>query len=286
MENVLSKIYEYLATYGLSIIAAIAIIVIGRWIAKLISKLIGKGLAKTNLDKTVSKFVKNLCYIIILLFVIIAALSKLGIQTTSFIALIGAAGLAVGLALQGSLANFASGVLMLTFKPFKIGDFVEIAGSSGTVKQIQIFNTVLNAPDNVKIIVPNAKVTGDKIKNYTANKIRRVDLIVGISYADDLQKAKQVIEHTLASDERVLKNPAPTVAVSELGDNSVKFVVRPWCNCENYWEVYFDITAKIKLSLDQNSISIPYPQLDIHVKDGSHKELVEAGAQTAKIAGH
>ena len=196
---------------------------------------------------------------------IIAAVGKLGVPIIQFAVVLGAAGLAIGLALQGSLANFASGVLMLIFKPFKVGDFVEVAGAKGTVAEIQIFNTVVTSPDNVKIIVPNAQVTGGNILNYSVNGTRRVDLIVGISYEDDLKKAQQVIERVLAGDDRVLKDPAPTVAVSELADSSVNFVVRPWVKAADYWDVYFDMTAKVKLSLDQNGISIPYPQRDVHM---------------------
>lgn len=265
MEDVADKIYEYLATYGLSVLAAAVIFFVGRWLAKLISKLVGKGMTKAKVDKTLVIFGQNLCYTALLIFVIIATLAKLGIQTASFIAVVGVAGLAVGLALQGSLANFASGVLMLIFKPFKVGDFVEAAGAKGTVKEIQIFNTVLVAPDNVKVIIPNAQVTGGNILNYSVNGTRRVDLVVGVSYEDDLKKAQKVIEQVLVTDDRVLKDPAPTVAVSELGDSSVNFVVRPWVKSADYWDVYFDITAKVKLSLDQNGISIPYPQRDIHM---------------------
>lgn len=272
MQSISEKIYEYLATYGLSVVAAVVIFIVGRWLAKLISKLVGKGMTKAKMDKALVKFIENLCYIALLTFVIIAALSKLGIQTASFIAVVGAAGLAVGLALQGSLANFASGVLMLIFKPFKVGDFVEAAGAKGTVKEIQIFNTVLASPDNVRIIIPNAQVTSGSIMNYTANGTRRVDLTVGVSYEDDLKKAQQVIRQVLADDDRILKEPPATVAVSELGDSSVNFVVRPWVKSADYWDVYFDVTAEVKLRLDKNGISIPYPQIDIHMKNGSKKK--------------
>ena len=265
MEDTVEKIYEYLAVYGLRILAAAVIFFVGRWLAKLVSKLVGKGMTKAKVDETLVIFGQNLCYTALLIFVIIATLAKLGIQTASFIAIIGVAGLAVGLALQGSLANFASGVLMLIFKPFKVGDFVEIAGAKGTVKEIQIFNTVLASPDNIRVIVPNAQVTSSNILNYSVNGTRRVDLVVGVSYEDDLKKAQQVIEQVLAGDARILKDPAVTVAVSELGDSSVNFVVRPWVKSADYWDVYFDITAKVKLSLDQNGISIPYPQRDVHM---------------------
>ena len=161
---------------------------------------------------------------------------------------------------------------MIIFRPFKVGDFIEAAGTKGTVKEIGIFNTIINTPDNIRVFIPNAKLTGDNIMNYTANGTRRVDLVVGVSYEDDLKKAKEVIEGVLAGDEKVLEEPSPTVAVVELGDSSVNFVVRPWVNADDYWDVYFDITAKIKLSLDQNGISIPYPQRDIHMKNNSSNQ--------------
>lgn len=268
MEDILQKIYEYLATYGLKIVAAVVIFVVGRLVAKLIAGLVGKAMVKAKVDKTLANFVQNLCYVALLVFIIIAAMAKLGIQTASFIAIVGAAGLAIGLALQGSLANFASGVLMLMFKPIKVGDFVEVGGAKGTVQEVQIFNTILNSPDNVRIIVPNAQVTGSNIMNYTVNGTRRVDLVVGVSYDDDLKEARKVIETVLSSDERILKEPAPTVAVSELADSSVNFVVRPWVKAVDYWDVYFDMTGSIKVALDLQGITIPYPQQDIHIKDG------------------
>ena len=189
-------------------------------------------------------------------------------RTTSFAVIVGAAGLAIGFALQGSLANFAAGIMLIIFKPFKGGDFVELAGQKGTVKEIQIFNTILNSPDNVRIIIPNGQVTGSNIVNYTVNGTRRVDLVVGVSYDDDLKKARQVIEQVLAGDDRILSDPPVTVAVSELADSSVNFVVRPWVKTADYWDVYFNITEGIKLALDKNGITIPYPQRDIHMKGG------------------
>ena len=271
MDELLVKIYEYLAEYGLKVLGAIVIFIVGRWIAKLLANLVEKSLSKAKVDKTLTKFANSICYVAILIFVIIAAIGILGVPIVQFSVVVGAAGLAIGLALQGSLANFASGVLMLIFKPFKVGDFVEVSGAKGTVKEIQIFNTVLAAPDNVRVIIPNAQITGGNILNYTVNGTRRVDLVVGVSYEDDLKKAKNVIEESLASDERILKAPAPTVAVSELGDSSVNFVVRPWVKPSDYWDVYFGMTEKIKLNLDENGISIPFPQRDIHIKNGSNK---------------
>ncbi|MFC1738889.1 mechanosensitive ion channel family protein [Planctomycetota bacterium] len=270
-EEILNAIYGYIAEYGLKVVGAIVIFIVGRWIAKLLSNLITKALTKAKVDKTLTKFAGSLCYIALLIFVIIAAVGTLGVPIVQFSVVIGAAGLAIGLALQGSLANFASGVLMLIFKPFKVGDFVEVAGAKGTVKEIQIFNTILASPDNIRVIIPNAQVTGGNMMNYTVNGTRRVDLVVGVSYEDDLKKAQQVIEQVLADDDRILKDPAATVAVSELGDSSVNFVVRPWVKPEDYWDVYFDVTEKVKLSLDQNGISIPYPQRDIHMKNVSNK---------------
>ncbi|MFC1739826.1 mechanosensitive ion channel family protein [Planctomycetota bacterium] len=271
MEDILNAIYEYIAQYGLKVVGAIVIFLVGRWIAKLLANFVEKALTKAKVDKTLTKFATSLCYIALLIFVIIAAVGILGVPIIQFSVVIGAAGLAIGLALQGSLANFASGVLMLIFKPFKVGDFVEMAGAKGTVKEIQIFNTVLASPDNVRVIIPNAQVTGGNILNYSVNGTRRVDLIIGVSYEDDLKKAQEVIEQVLAGDDRVLKDPPATVAVSELGDSSVNFVVRPWVKSADYWDVYFDITAKVKLSLDQNGISIPYPQRDVHMINVSNK---------------
>jgi len=276
MEDILKAIYEYLAKYGLQIVAALLIFLIGRWLAGVLSRLVEKGLVKSKVDKTIAKFAKHLTYIGLLVFVVIAALARLGVETTQFAVALGAAGLAIGLALQGSLANFASGFLVILFRPFKVGDFIEAAGVKGTVKEIQIFNTIIDTPDNVRIIIPNGQVTGGNILNYTANGTRRVDLAVGVSYEDDLKKAKEVIERVLAGDNRVLKDPAATVAVSELGDSSVNFVVRPWVKASDYWNAYFDITGKVKVALDENGISIPYPQRDVHIKTESGKEAVRA----------
>lgn len=269
IEAILQKVYEYLAQYGFKVIGALIIFLIGRWLAKIISRWIEKALIKSRFDKTLAKFVKNLSQIVLLVFVVMVALAPLGVETTQFAVVVGAAGLAIGLALQGSLANFASGFLMIMFRPFKVGDFIEAAGVKGTVKEIQIFNTIVNTPDNIRVIIPNAQITGGNVLNYTVNGTRRVDLVIGISYEDDLKKAKTVIESVLASDDRVLKDPNPTVAVYELGDSSVNFVVRPWVNSTDYWDVYFDITSKVKLALEENDITIPFPQRDVHIKNGS-----------------
>ena len=266
MKEAMSKIYEYLVLNGLSIIYAIVILVVGRWLAKIISKLIGRAMERAKVDPTLIGFISNFSYIAMLVFVIIAAMAKVGIQTASFIAALGAAGLAVGFALQGSLSNFASGVLILIFKPLTIGDYVEVGGVAGTVKNIHIFNTVLNSPDNIRIIVPNSQITGGNIKNYTVNGTRRIDLIVGISYDDDPAQAKRIIQGILGEEKRLLPDPVPTVAVSELGDSSVNLVVRPWVKNVDYWAVRFDLIEKIKVTLDLNGITIPYPQRDVHIK--------------------
>ncbi|MHC4483190.1 MAG: mechanosensitive ion channel family protein [Planctomycetota bacterium] len=269
METIVDTISGYLAEYGLQVLGALAIFFVGRWLAGIISRVVEKTLVKANVDKTIAKFVKNLTHVLVLIFAVIAALATLGVETTQFAVVIGAAGLAVGLAWQGSLANFASGFLMIIFRPFKVWDFIEAAGVKGTVREIQIFNTIINTPDNIRVIIPNAKLTGDNIMNYTANGTRRVDLVVGVSYEDDLKKATQVIEGVLAGDERVLKDPAPTVAVFELGDSSVNLVVRPWVKAADYWDAYFDITGKVKVALEGNGITIPFPQRDVHIKGQS-----------------
>jgi small conductance mechanosensitive channel len=265
MEQILNKLYEYVLTYGLNIIAAVLIFLIGRWLARVISRITEKVMLRSNVEVTLASFTKHIVYFGLLAFVIIAALNKLGMQTASFIAVIGAAGLAIGLALQGSLANFAAGVMLILFKPFKAGDFVEVAGSTGTVKEVHIFNTILHTLDNRKVIVPNAKVTGDSIINLTTLDKRRVDLVFGISYKDDIKTAKEALEHVVMSDPRVLKDPKPSIAVSELSDSSVNLVCRPWVKPEDYWGVYFDTVEKGKLEMEKRGITIPFPQRDVHL---------------------
>jgi small conductance mechanosensitive channel len=230
-----------------------------------------KGLHRAHIDPTLGKFVRNLAYFALLAFVAITALGSLGVPNASFVATVGAAGLAVGLALQGSLSNFAAGVLLIIFKPFKVGDFVEIAGAGGTVQEIQIFNTVIHSPDNVRVIVPNAQVTSGNIKNYTANDKRRLDMVIGISYGDDIAKARQIISGILQGDSRVVKDPAPVVAVLGLGDSSVDIAVRPWVKPADYWTCHFDLHEQIKVSLEQSGITIPFPQRDIHIHNGQLK---------------
>jgi small conductance mechanosensitive channel len=269
MEAIGRKVLEFLEAHWLDVVAAIVIFVVGRWLAKVISKLVGKAMTKARVDATLTSFVENLCHVALIVLVVVAALDKLGVPTTNFAVVVGAAGLGIAFALQGSLANFAAGVMLIIFKPFKVGDFVELAGVTGTVKEIQIFNTILNSPDNVRVIVPNSQVTGGNVMNYTVNGTRRIDLVMGVSYDDDLKKAQQVIERVLAEDSRILKDPPPEVAVSELGDSSVDFVVRPWVKAADYWDVRFDTTRKLKLALDESGITMPYPQYEIRMKSGA-----------------
>ncbi len=259
------NIVEILAGYAMSILMALVVFLVGKWIVRRITNLLVSVLRKINgMDETLVKFLENIVYYILMIVVILAALSELGIETTSFMAILGAAGLAIGLALQGSLGNFASGVMIILFKPFKVGDVVTAAGVTGSVQEVSIFNTVMITPDNQKIIVPNSAITNDSITNINANPTRRVDLVVGIGYDDDIKKAKNVLNSIVEADERVLKEKGITVAVSELADSSVNFVVRAWVNTPDYWAVKFDLTETIKITFDNEGISIPYPQQDVH----------------------
>ena len=265
MEDLIEKILELLTIYGLKVIAAIVVFIVGRWIAKGLTKFAENVMNKRQVDPTIVSFVANMTYIALLVFVVLAALGQLGIQTTSFIAVIGAAGLAIGLALQGSLANFAAGFLMIIFRPFKVGDYIEGAGVAGTVEATQIFTTQLKTPDNKTVIIPNAALTAGNITNYSAKGTRRVDLVFGIGYGDDIDHAKKVIMDVLAKEERILKDPTTTIGVVELADSSVNFAVRPWVKVDDYWNVYFNLTENIKKSFDSEGISIPFPQRDVHM---------------------
>jgi small conductance mechanosensitive channel len=265
VSSLASKIYELVTIYGIKVIAAFVIFVVGRWVVKGITNFIKRIMDKRDVDKTLTSFVGNLSYVALLIFVIIAALNQLGIQTASFIAVIGAAGLAIGLALQGSLSNFAAGVLMIIFKPFKVNDYIEGGGVAGIVEEIQIFTTMLKSPDNKSIIVPNSRIMGDVITNFTTKGTRRVDLVFGISYGDDIDKARQVIREIIDQDQRVLKDPAPMVVVSELADNSVNLTARAWTSVSDYWGFFFDTTEMVKKRFDAEGITIPFPQRDVHV---------------------
>ena len=277
MEGIIDKIYQLLTVYGLKVLAALAIFIIGRWVAKGVRKLVERLMVKSKVDPTLISFTSNMAYIGLLAFIFIAALGQLGIQTTSFIAVLGAAGLAVGLALQGALSNFAAGFLLIIFRPFKVGDLIEGAGVFGVVEAIQIFTTQLKTADNKTVIVPNGKLTDDNIVNWTVKGTRRVDMVFGIGYEDDIDKARSLMTDIMAQDSRILKDPAPQISVSELADSSVNFVVRPWVKVEDYWGVYFDLTEKIKKAFDADGISIPFPQRDVHV----YQHGVEAQEKSA-----
>ncbi len=265
MDNIIRVVTDFAAVYGIKIVGAIAIIILGRIAIGIIGKIVHRMMTKGKVDETLTKFVVSLTRIALMVFIIIAAMGTLGVQTASFVAVIGAAGLAIGFALQGSLSNFASGVMLVIFRPFRAGDYVEAGGTAGVIEAVQIFNTQFKTPDNKKVIVPNSQITGGSIINYSAKDTRRVDLVFGIGYGDDIKKAKALLMQILTEDSRVLKDPAPTVAVLELGDSSVNFAVRPWVATADYWAVYFDITEKVKLTFDREGVSIPFPQRDVHL---------------------
>jgi small conductance mechanosensitive channel len=261
----IETLVEGVSQFGLQIVAAIAVFIVGRWIARRISGLLERGLQRAGTDPTLVGFFRNIAYFGLLIMVIIAAVGQLGVQTTSFIAVLGAAGLAVGLALQGSLANFAAGVLMIIFRPFKAGDFIDAAGTAGVVEEIELFTTKMRTPDNKTIIIPNAQITAGTITNFSARDTRRLDLVFGVSYGDDLDKVKQVINEVLAEEPRLLKEPEPLIGILELGDSSVNFAVRPWVQSTDYWPVFFALQEAMKKRFDQEGISIPFPQRDVHL---------------------
>ncbi|HHJ34377.1 MAG TPA: mechanosensitive ion channel [Gammaproteobacteria bacterium] len=265
-ENIdIQQIMEtYVMPWAINIVMALAIFIIGKMVIGVLVKLAKKIMVKAKVDNILVNFIGSIINTVLLLFVVIAALDQLGVDTTSMIALIGAAGLAIGLALQGTLQNLASGVMLIIFRPFSDGDFIEAAGVSGVVEQIGIFSITMRTGDNREIIVPNGEIYGGTITNNSRRATRRVDMVFGIGYDDDLLKAKEIINRILGEDDRILADPAPTVAVGELADSSVNFNVRPWCKTSDYWGVYGDIHEKIKLTFDAEGISIPYPQMDIH----------------------
>lgn len=256
---------EAVTTWGIKAVGALVVLVIGLIVAKWVRSSLKNAMTKRNIDDTLVPFLASMVYYLILAFVLIAVLGMFGVEATSMIAVLGAAGLAVGLAMQGTLSNFAAGVMLLIFRPFKVGDYVDAGGVAGSVVEIAIFSTTLHSPDNVRITVPNSAVYGAVIKNFTANDTRRNDMVVGISYSDDIGKAIEVLQRCIDSDDRVLKDPAPVIAVSELGDSSVNLVVRPWCKKEDYWGLRFDLTRKIKEELEAVGCSIPFPQTDVHL---------------------
>jgi len=258
----------YVFPWIVDIALALAIFFIGRWVVKQVTKLLERVLRKAKVEDMLVNFISSIASVALLLFVIVASLNQLGVDTTSLIALLGAAGLAIGLSLQDSLKNFAAGVMLVIFKPFREGDFVEAAGVAGVVEHIQIFNTIMRTGDNREVIIPNGAIYSGVITNFSARDTRRVDMVFGIGYDDDLRKAKEILNEIIAADERILKDPAPVVAVSELADSSVNFVVRPWVNSADYWAVLWDTTETVKLRFDEEGISIPFPQMDVHL----HKE--------------
>jgi small conductance mechanosensitive channel len=259
----------YLIPWGIRIALALAIFVIGRWIAKVVVRFAERMMGKARLDDMLVTFLGNILYTALLLVVVIAALDQLGVQTTSLLAVFGAAGLAIGLALKDSLANFSSGVMLIIFRPFKVGDLIEAAGITGIVEEVRIFNTLFRTADNREIIVPNSHIYAGPIVNVSARPTRRIDMVFGIGYEDDIKQAKQLIEAAFAADERILKDPAPAVAMAELADSSINFNVRPWVKSEDYWTVRSDLMERIKLSFDENGISIPYPQQDVHMHNAA-----------------
>ena len=255
----------YIVPWAIKIALALVIFYIGRKVVGMLVGVAEKMMRRQEMDEILIRFIASLIRWVLLLFVIIAALSQLGIDTTSLIALLGAAGLAVGLSLQSSLSNFASGVMLIIFRPFTKGDFVEAGGATGVVDSISIFTTTMTTPDNKEVIIPNGAVLGGNITNFSARPTRRVDMVFGISYDDDLRKAKQLLEEIVAADDRVLKDPAPVIVLGELADSSVNFLVRPWAKSEDYWGLYWDTTEAVKLKFDEAGISIPYPQMDVHL---------------------
>ena len=265
MDINVDAVVAWISTYSIKIVGALLIFIIGKWIARKITNLFAKLMKKNNVDQAVVGFLTNLSYYALLVVVIIAAIGKLGVNTTSFLAIVGAAGLAIGLALKDSLSNFAAGVMLVMFRPFTVGDVVSTAGITAKVEKITIFNTLFCTADNQLVIVPNNKIISDIITNINAKDTRRIDLVVGISYSDDMAQTKEVLEGLARDDDRVLDDPAVTIAVSELADSSVNLVFRPWVKTDDYWAVRFDLTEKIKTSLDEAGISIPFPQQDVHL---------------------
>ncbi len=254
-----------LSTYGLKVITALLIIVVGRWVAGLIRKAVRKALLKKSIDETIVNFSCTIAYVALMAFIVVAALGQIGVQTSSFVAILGASALAIGLALQGSLSNLSAGLILMVTRPFKIGDYIEAGGDSGSVELISLLATTLKTVDNKKIIVPNSKLIGGSITNYTAEEIRRIDLTVGVSYESDLKKVRAVLVDEVMKDSRILKDPELFIGVAEMADSSVNLVVRPWVKTSDYWDVFFALNENLKLRLDAEGIPIPFPQRDIHM---------------------
>lgn len=261
IQNILDS---FVIPWGINIVMALAIFIIGKMVIGVLTNIAKKLMVKAKVDELLVNFIGSIMRSVLLLFVVIAALDQLGVDTTSLIALIGAAGLAVGLALQGSMQNLAAGVMLIIFRPFIIGDLINAGGVTGVVEAIGIFSTTMRSGDNQEIIVPNGGIFGGTITNIAKRETRRVDMVFGIGYGDDIKKARDIISNILDNDERVLKDPVPLIAVGELADSSVNFNVRPWCKTADYWGVYFDTHENIKLAFDEQGISIPFPQMDVH----------------------
>lgn len=259
------KVKHYSEQYGIRILSALLILVIGRWVSKVITRLVSASMNKAKVDPTLITFIDKLIYIGLLAVVIISALTKLGVEEASLLGVIGAAGLAVGLALQGGLSNFAAGVLIIFFRPFRVGDLIDAAGSHGYVKSIELFTSTIITLDNKNVIIPNSQLTSDKIINYTVTDHVRMDLIFGVAYKSDIDKVKEICMDVISKDQRVMKDPKPFVGVHEHGASSVNFAVRPWVKVKDYWPIYFDIHEQMKKEFDKNGIEIPFPQRDVHL---------------------
>lgn len=276
-------VLEKLGEYGPMLLKAVAVFVIGRFLARIVTDTLGRAAAKAKVDETLSRFGCNVTYMVLLTIVCMAALESLGVDTTSLSAVLAAAGFAIGLALQGSLGNFASGVLLVFFKPFRVGDAVEVGGVRGKVVDVQIFSTILLTPDNVRIFVPNGTITSGTIQNFSAETKRRIDLIVSCGYNDDLRAVKSFLSDLISSDPRILHDPAPVIAVSELAESGVNLVVRPWVAGKDYWDTKFDLTEQIKLGFDDNGFTIPFPSRDVFVHHSTsfNSSVVEGASSVA-----
>ncbi|MCF8362209.1 MAG: mechanosensitive ion channel [Prolixibacteraceae bacterium] len=265
--NLWDNVARFISIYGLKFIGAIIVLILGLWAIKIITRSLNKTVSKKIDDPSLAGFIKSFASILLKIMLVISIMTMVGIQMTSFIALLGAAGLAVGMALSGMLQNFAGGVMVLTFKPFEVGNYITALGHSGTVKEIQIFNTILNTPDNRIIIIPNGKIYSESIVNYSKEATRRVDFTFGINYDDDIDKAKEILQSIIESNELILKEPAPFIALSEMADSSVNIVVRAWVEAPNYWSVFFNTNEVVFKEFNKQGINIPYPQMDVHVKN-------------------
>lgn len=264
METIINTAEHYAALYGLKVAGSLAILILGIWASKFLTRITVKLMEKSKVDATLRSFLQQAFLYALIVFVVVAALGNLGVQTASLIAVIGAAGLAVALAFQSSLSNISAGALIILFRPFRVGDYITAGGEGGTVESINMFSTLLKTPDNKNVVVPNSQIVGGSITNFSTNDTRRVDMTFGVGYGEDLQKVRKILEEIVSQDSRVLQDPAPAIAVSELADSSVNFVVRPWVNRADYWDVYFDMMETVKTRFDKEGIEIPFPQRVVH----------------------